>query len=92
MTLTQIAWRRRAGHRMSVLIGAARGDASSDKELDLLSNPLWAPPPEKGLKKKEVQSSDSEVDLFAPPPTAPVPWQKVKGEKALPCARVGGWC
>ena len=46
---------------------------SSDEELDVLSNPLLASPPDKEVKKKEVQSSESEVDLFAPPPTAPVP-------------------
>ena len=59
---------------------------SSDKELDVLSNPLMASPPDKEVKKKEVQPCDSEVDLFAPSPTAPAPKQKVKGKKALPSA------
>ena len=42
---------------------------SGDEELDVLSTPLFASPPGKEVKKKEVQSSYSEVDLFAPPPT-----------------------
>ena len=59
---------------------------SSDKELDLVSNPPLACPPGEEVKKKELQSSYLEVDLFAPPPTAPVPQQKEKGKKALPSA------